>query len=156
MSLSFKGLSTICKLIFLYCLSVQQTLLGAACTPSCHPENDHHDVHLHPAEPDRDHPKLIPLQEVQGQFGKFKSSTSKHLYWWCSHCASKTSIWQNTALPTQEEWKPQFWLAYFTFPSMAAALYLSKLVKLFRSGCLNQLLNGSIKWHLLNDNNLDS
>ena len=40
--------------------------------------------------------------------------------------------------PTQKAWKPQFWPADFTFPSMAAALYLCpKLVNLSRSSCLH-------------------
>ena len=48
---------------------MQQTVLGAACTFSCHPEDDHHDVHHQPAAADGDHPNQGHLQEVQGQLG---------------------------------------------------------------------------------------
>ena len=55
--------------------------------------------------------------------------------------------------PTQETWKPQFWPADFTFPSMAAALYLCpKLVNLSRSGYLH--VNGTITCNLLNKKKL--
>ena len=76
------------------------------------------------------------------------------MYYWCSHCASKSYIYQNTefenlnlsferfvmlvysfsgrkttyscnfAEPTKEAWKPKFWPADFTFPSMAASIYI--------------------------------
>ena len=102
LSLSFKGLSTIYKSTVLYWLSVQQTDLGEACTLSCHPEDNHHDVDHDLAAADGDHPNQGHKQEIQGQLGgeKFKSITHKHMYWWCSHCASKTYIYQNTELET--------------------------------------------------------
>ena len=53
---------------------MQQTVLGAACTLSCHPVDDHHDVHHHPAAADGDHPNQGHLQEVQGQLGGKSSS----------------------------------------------------------------------------------
>ena len=43
--------------------------MGATCTLSCHPEDDHHDVHHHPAVADGDHPYQGHLKEVQGQCG---------------------------------------------------------------------------------------
>ena len=46
-----------------------QTVLGATCSFSCHPENYHQDVHYHPASADGDLPNQGPLQEVQGQCG---------------------------------------------------------------------------------------
>ena len=48
---------------------MQQTVLGAALILSCHPENDHHDVHHHPAAANGDHPNQGHLQEVQRQIG---------------------------------------------------------------------------------------
>ena len=48
---------------------MQQTVLGATCTLSCHPEDDHQDVHHHPASAHGDHPNQGHLQEVQGQRG---------------------------------------------------------------------------------------
>ena len=74
LSLSFRGLSTLYKSTPLYLLSVQQTVLGATCTLSCHPEDDHHDVHHHPAAADWDHPNQGHLQEVQEQHGGKSSS----------------------------------------------------------------------------------
>ena len=92
LSLSFKGLSTIYKTTFLYWLSVQQTVMGATCTLSYHPEDDHHGVHHHPAVANGDHPYQAQLQEVQGQCGQgeFKSSKSnlildmQSLSCWCT------------------------------------------------------------------------
>ena len=48
--------------------------MRVACTLSCHPEDDHHDVHRHPAAADGDHPNQGHLQEVQGQLGGESSS----------------------------------------------------------------------------------
>ena len=45
-----------------------QTVLGATCSFSCHPENYHQDIHHHPASADVDHPNQGPLQEMQGKF----------------------------------------------------------------------------------------
>ena len=48
---------------------MQQTVLGATCSFSCHPEYDHQDVHHIPASADGDHPNQGPLKEVKGQCG---------------------------------------------------------------------------------------
>jgi hypothetical protein len=67
--------------------------MGATCTFSCHPEDNHHDVHHHPALAGGDHPNQAHLQEVQEQCGgrgDFKSSESNHilemqsLSYWCT------------------------------------------------------------------------
>ena len=50
------------------------TFLGAACVLSCHSEDDHHDVHHHPAAADGDHPNQVHLQEGQGLLGGKSSS----------------------------------------------------------------------------------
>ena len=55
--------------------------MGATCALSCHPEDDHHDVHHHPTLAEGDHPNQAHLQEVQGHCGgggKVKSSVSNH------------------------------------------------------------------------------
>ena len=66
---------------------MQQTVLGATCTLSYHPEDDHHDVHHHPAVADGDRPNQAHLQEVQGQCGGGGSSpVQATIYWRCSHC----------------------------------------------------------------------
>ena len=43
--------------------------MGETCSPSCHPEDNHHDVHHHPAVANGDHSNQAQLQEVQGQWG---------------------------------------------------------------------------------------
>ena len=53
---------------------MQQKVLGATCTLSCHPEDDQKDFHHHPASADGDHPNQGHLQEVQGQQGGGSSS----------------------------------------------------------------------------------
>ena len=65
LSLSFKGLYKIYKSTVLYWISVQPTVLGAAYTISCHPEDDHHCVHHHPAAADGDHSNQGHQQEVE-------------------------------------------------------------------------------------------
>ena len=82
---------------------MQYIVLGAACILSCHPEDDHHVVHLHPAAADRDHPNQGHLPEVHGQLGgkssgQVQATIYVHICMWCSHCASKTYIRQNTLL----------------------------------------------------------
>ena len=53
----------------MYWFSLQQTVLGVDCTLSCHPEDDHYDVHHHSAATDGDLPNQGHLQEVQGKLG---------------------------------------------------------------------------------------
>ena len=48
---------------------MQQTVLGAAYTLSCHPEDGHYEIHHPPAAAEGDHPNQGHLQEVQGQLG---------------------------------------------------------------------------------------
>ena len=99
-SLSFKGLSTIYKsTVFLLTQCVANNS-GSSMHFFCHQEDNHHGVDHDPAEADGDNPYQGHQQEEQGQIGgeKFKSSTWNHMYWWCSHCASKTYICQNTQL----------------------------------------------------------
>ena len=55
LSFSFKRLSTIYKTTLLYWLSVKQTVMGATCVLSFHPEDDH------PAVADGDHPMCLVL-----------------------------------------------------------------------------------------------
>ena len=67
--MSFKGLSTVYKATPLYWLSVQQTELGATCSFFFHPEDDHQDVHHHPASAVGDHPTKGPCKKCKDSVG---------------------------------------------------------------------------------------
>ena len=47
--------------------------------------------------------------------GKFKSSTNNHRYWWCSECATKTYLRQNTVLENSNLRLERFVMLVYSF-----------------------------------------